>query len=87
MVEPEVTVPRAAMVLVWMSFWMAFPKSSAKENAWLGAPVNLGCLGRDTVKKEEVLICKINVKQACEKLVFASDFYVPSVQCYQIFHI
>ena len=36
-VEPGVTVPRTAMVLVWLSFWMAVPKSSAKENACLGA--------------------------------------------------
>ncbi len=56
------------MVLVWISFWIAFPKSSAKENAWLGAPVNSGHLGSSSVKKEEVFICKINVdvEQACE---------------------
>jgi hypothetical protein len=66
-VEPGVTMPRAVMVLVWMSFWMAFPKSSAKENAWLVAPVTSGCLGSNLAKKEEVFICKIDVKQACEK--------------------
>jgi hypothetical protein len=46
--------------------WTAFPKSSTKKNAWLGALVTSGCLGSDLVKKEEIFICKINVKQACE---------------------
>jgi hypothetical protein len=81
MVEPGIIVPRAAMDLVWMSFWTAFLKSSAKENAWLGAPVTLGCLGSNLVKIEEVFICKFNVKQVCEKWGFVSNFYVPNAQC------
>jgi hypothetical protein len=76
-VEPRLTMPRAAMVLVWMSFWLTFPKSSAKENSWIGASVTLGCLG-NTAKKEEVFICKINLKQACETWCFISNFYVPN---------
>jgi hypothetical protein len=73
-------MPRAAMVLVWMSFWMACQKSSAKKNSWLGALVTSGCLGSDSVKKEEVFICKIDVKQACEKWGFVSNFDVPNAQ-------
>ncbi len=79
--EPGVIVPRAAIVLVWMSFLMAFPKSSAKKNDWLGALVTSGHLGRDSGKKEEVFICKIDVKQVYAKWCFVSNFYVPNAQC------
>ncbi len=81
MVEPGVTVPRAVMVLVWMSFWTAFPKSSAKENAWLRALVTAGHLGYNLVKKNEVFNCKTNVMQASKKWGFVSNFYVPNSQC------
>jgi hypothetical protein len=33
------------------------------------------------VKKEELSICKINVKQACEMWGFVSNFYLPNAQC------
>jgi hypothetical protein len=77
-VEPGATMPRAAIILVWMSFWMAISKSSAKENARLGVLETSGCLGSDSVKMEEVFICKINIKQACEKWGFGSIYYVPN---------
>jgi hypothetical protein len=79
-VEPWVIVPRAAIVWVWMSFWMAFQMPLAKENAWLGATVTLGCLGSNSVKKDKVFICKIDAKQVCEKGGFVSNFYVPNAQ-------
>ena len=41
----------------------------------------LGTLGKRFGKKEEVFICKINVKQACETWGFVSNFHVPKVQC------
>ncbi len=48
--KPGITVPRAVMILVWISFRAASPKTLAKENSWLGAPVTSGCLGSDLVK-------------------------------------
>ena len=62
------------------AFGLLFQKSSAKVNAWLGAPVTLGRLGSDSVKKEEVFIKKMYVKQSCEKWGFVSNFYMPNAQ-------
>jgi hypothetical protein len=50
---------KRTMVLVCRSFWRAFLKSSAKENAWSGTHVTSGSLRSDLVKKEEVFICGI----------------------------
>jgi hypothetical protein len=61
--DPRVTVPKAVMVLVWMSFRTMVPKSLAKENTWSGVPVTSGHLGSNLVKKEGVLICRIKFKE------------------------
>ena len=62
--DPRVTVPKAVMVLVWMSFRTIVPKSLAKENTWLGVLVTSGRLGSNSVKKGEgVFICRIKFKE------------------------
>ncbi len=57
------TVLKAAMVLVWMSFRTIVPKSLAKENTWSGVPVTSGCLESDSVKKEGVFNFRIKFKE------------------------
>jgi hypothetical protein len=60
---PGVTVPKAVIVMVWMSFRTIVSKLLAKENTWLEVPVTSGCLGSDLVKKEGVFICRIRLKE------------------------
>ncbi len=57
------TIPKAVMVLVWMSFRTIVPKSLAKENTWSGVPVTSGHLGSDLVKKEGVFIYRMRFKE------------------------
>jgi hypothetical protein len=62
-VDPGVTVPKAAMDLVSMSFRTIVPKSLAKKITWSGVSMTSGCLGSNLVKKEGVFICRIKFKE------------------------